>query len=76
MTKKFEKHCSTTQKNFERKCILFKCYASANFTPLHVIWLSSGVKRNFWPLRNFWPDIVFQLFFFSEQRKSLAITFL
>jgi len=26
----------------------------------------SGVKRNFWPLRNFWPVIVPQLFFFSE----------
>jgi len=26
----------------------------------------AGVKRNFWPLRNFWLVIVFQLFFFSE----------
>jgi len=27
---------------------------------------SSGVRRNFWPLRNCWPVIVFQLFCFSE----------
>jgi len=25
----------------------------------------TGVKRNFWPLRNLWPIIVFQLFLFS-----------
>jgi len=29
-------------------------------------WTWSGVKRNCWPLRNFWPVIVFQLFCFSE----------
>ena len=28
--------------------------------------LRSGVKRKFWPLRNFWPVVVFQLFCFSE----------
>jgi len=26
----------------------------------------SGVKRNFWPLRNFWTVNVFQLFCFSK----------
>ena len=26
----------------------------------------SGVKRNFWPLRKFWPIIFYQLFCFSE----------
>jgi len=25
-----------------------------------------GVKQNFWPLRNVWPVVVFQLFCFSE----------
>jgi len=30
-----------------------------------------GVKRNFWPLRNFWSDIVFQLFRFSEYRNKV-----
>jgi len=25
-----------------------------------------GVKRNFWPLRKFWPITAFQLFCFSE----------
>ena len=34
--------CSTTLKNFEGECVAFKRYASANFTPLHDIWLSSG----------------------------------
>jgi len=27
---------------FERKCVPFKRYTCANFTPLNVIWLSSG----------------------------------
>jgi len=31
----------------------------------------SGVKRNFWPLRNLWPVIVFQLFCFSEERNKV-----
>jgi len=34
--------CSATKKIFERKCVPFKRYASANFTPLHVIWPSTG----------------------------------
>jgi len=34
--------CSTTWKVSERKCVHFKRSASANFTPLHVIWFSSG----------------------------------
>jgi len=33
--------CSTTWNVFERKCVSSKRYASANFTPLHVIWFSS-----------------------------------
>jgi len=28
--------------------------------------IATGVKRNFWPLRNFWLEIVSQLFYFSE----------
>jgi len=32
----------------------------------HSSWSCSGVKRNFWPLRNVWPVIVFQLFCFSK----------
>ena len=34
--------CSTTWNAFERECVSSKRYASANFTPLHVIWFSSG----------------------------------
>ena len=34
--------CATTWKAFERECVLSKRYASANFTPLYVIWFSSG----------------------------------
>jgi len=30
-----------------------------------------GVKRNFWPLRNFWPVIVPQVFCFSEWRNEV-----
>jgi len=26
----------------------------------------TGVKRNFWPLRNIWPIIICQLYCFSE----------
>jgi len=28
--------------------------------------IGSGVERNFWSLRNFWPVIAFQLFYFSK----------
>ena len=35
--------CCTTQKMFERECVPFKRYASANFMPPHVvIWFSYG----------------------------------
>ena len=33
--------------------------------------LFTGVKRNFWPWRNFWPIIVCQLFCFAEQRNKV-----
>jgi len=39
---------------------------SENVTPGHRAWVDSGVKRNFWPLRNSWPIIVCQLFCFWE----------
>jgi len=31
----------------------------------------ASVKRNFWPLRKFWPVIVCQLFCFSERRNKV-----
>ena len=33
--------------------------------------VDSGVKRNFWPLRKFWPVIMFHLFCFPEQRNKV-----
>jgi len=38
--------CSTLWKVFERECVPSKCYASANFTPLHVILFTSDRDGN------------------------------
>jgi len=35
------------------------------------LYLFAGVKRNFWPLRNFWTIIVCQVFCFSEWRNKV-----
>jgi len=35
------------------------------------VFFGSGVKRNFWPLRNFWPGILSQSFCLSEQENKV-----
>jgi len=46
-----------------------KSYNNSDWRPYgfdRQIWHNAGVKWNFWPRRNSWPIIVYQLFCFSE----------
>jgi len=50
---------------------LWSRYSNFRLRLQHLEAFGSGVKRNFWSLRNFWPVIVCRLFCFSEKRNKV-----